>query len=44
MVLVNQAVAAHLKKGGVVNVKSQDGQRRWKVYLPGNGSPVVRSA
>jgi hypothetical protein len=34
LVLVNPAIAAHLKRGGAVSVKSVDGARSWKVFLP----------
>lgn len=34
MMLVNPVIAAHLKRGGAVNVRSVDGVKSWKVYLP----------
>jgi hypothetical protein len=34
LVLVNPAIAAHLKRGGAVSVKSVDGARSWKLFLP----------
>ena len=34
MMLVNPAIAAHLKRGGVVSVKSVDGSKSWKIRIP----------
>ena len=45
MILVNPAIAAHLRRGGVVNVRSRDGEKRWRISLPPSAStPVIRSA
>ncbi|OCF72023.1 hypothetical protein I204_07287 [Kwoniella mangroviensis CBS 8886] len=34
LILVNPIVANHLKHGGMVNLRSVDGQKSFKVYLP----------
>ncbi len=36
MILVNPMIAAHLQRGGSVNVRSVGGTKSWKVYLPIN--------
>lgn len=33
MMLVNPAIAAHLKRGGVVSVRSVDGSKSWKIRM-----------
>ena len=45
MVLINPAIAAQLRRGGVVNVRSRDGEKRWRISLPPSaGTPIIRSA
>jgi hypothetical protein len=34
MMLVNPSIAAHLKRGGVVSVRSVDGKKSWKIRIP----------
>ncbi|WWD10309.1 hypothetical protein V865_008444 [Kwoniella europaea PYCC6329] len=45
LILVNPVVANHLKHGGMVNIRSVDGQKSFKVYLPHTkgGVEMVRS-
>ncbi|WVW83279.1 hypothetical protein I302_105298 [Kwoniella bestiolae CBS 10118] len=44
LILVNPIVAHHLKHGGMVNIRSVDGQNYFKVCLPGMGGvEMVRS-
>lgn len=42
LMLVNPCVAAHLQKGGSVSVKSADGSKSWRMYLP--SGPVLSRA
>ncbi|WVQ70254.1 uncharacterized protein L199_008480 [Kwoniella botswanensis] len=45
LILVNSVVANHLKHGGMVNLRSVDGQKSFKVYLPHTmgGVEMIRS-
>lgn len=33
MMLVNPAIAAHLKRGGAVNMRTPDGVKKWRIRL-----------
>lgn len=33
MMLVNPAIAAHLRRGGAVNMRTPDGLRMWRIKL-----------
>ena len=40
LLLVNPKIAAHLKRGGLVNVRSIDGERSWRVFLPASPGDI----
>ncbi|KAI9638527.1 uncharacterized protein MKK02DRAFT_31951 [Dioszegia hungarica] len=40
MMLVNPAIAAHLRRGGAVNMRTPDGAKRWRVRLQREGGKL----